>query len=78
MLTKLRFWPSSRPIYKNIYRFSGPGFAVGYSAPGKWGPFEKYFPVTWNAPSFETKTKEAILYFLGHESKFQLSRCYTG
>jgi hypothetical protein len=49
-------------------------FAVEFSSPGKWSPFEKYLPVTWNAPSFDriflgfpsiklnglfTKTKEA-------------------
>jgi hypothetical protein len=53
-------------------------FAVGFSSPGKWGPFEKYLPVTWNAPSFDrtylsfpsiklngffTKTKEAIFVY---------------
>jgi hypothetical protein len=28
-------------------------FAVGFPSPGKWGPFEKYLPITWNAPSFD-------------------------
>jgi hypothetical protein len=28
-------------------------FAVGFSSPGKWSPYEKYLPVTWNVPSFD-------------------------
>jgi hypothetical protein len=51
---------------------------VGFSAPGKWGPFGIYLPVTWNGPSFDrtylsfpsiklngffTKTKEAIFIY---------------
>jgi hypothetical protein len=57
-----RFSPFSRPIYKNMYGLYGSGpttsvylefhlpwpakFAVGFSSPGEWGPFEIYLPGT--------------------------------
>jgi hypothetical protein len=72
-----RFYYSGPTVYLD-FRLPWPAkFAVGFSCPGKRGPFEKYLPVTWNAPNFDrtylgfpsiklngifTKTKDLYLY----------------
>jgi hypothetical protein len=69
MLPKLKFFVIFKAdLQKYIYRFYGSEptnryldfrlpwpakFAVGFSAPGKWDPFEIYLLVTWNALSFD-------------------------
>jgi hypothetical protein len=64
--SQFQFWPTLRPIEKNIHAFFGPGpmgdvylnfrlpwpaqIAAGILTPEKWRPFEIYLTTTWTAP----------------------------
>jgi hypothetical protein len=76
-LAKFRFWPTSKPLYKNMNAFFGPGpnggvyldfslscpakIAVGLLTLRKWRPFENYLIVVWNALTHTEKVGKNLL-----------------